>query len=93
MAPTGSARAGGRPGRCVFRGNRFVGRHEDRRRRTNALAAATAPQPMRFTDWPGPQFDPRQPENFEAYLEAHRTWMLRLMERQFGRQPQLLAGE
>ena len=50
--------------------------------------ASTAPQPMAFDDWPGPQFDPRQPETFATYLKAHREWMLRLVERQFGRRPQ-----
>jgi len=43
---------------------------------------------MAFDDWPGPQFDPRQPETFATYLKAHREWMLRLVERQFGRRPQ-----
>ena len=42
---------------------------------------------MDFQDWPGPQFDPRQPETFAAYLEAHRKWMQALMHRQFGRSP------
>ena len=46
-----------------------------------------APQPIRFDDWPGPQFDPREPERFKAYLKAHRAWMMRLMKRQFGVQP------
>lgn len=70
----------------VFRGNRYVGRHEDRPEDLEA-PPTSAPQPTQFADWPGPQFDPRQPEKFDAYLQAHRAWMLRLMERQFGRSP------
>jgi hypothetical protein len=70
----------------VFRGNRYVGPQEDRPQ-DNEAPSATAPQPIQFTDWPGPQFDPRQPDKFEAFVKAHREWMLRLMERQFGRRP------
>jgi len=72
----------------VFRGNRYVGRHENRPEEGQEASAA-APLPIRFDDWPGPQFDPRQPERFDTYLQAHRVWMLRLMDRQFGRQPGL----
>jgi hypothetical protein len=72
----------------VFCGNRYVGQHEDRPAEI-ATNDAAAPAPMVFKDWPGPQFDPRQPEKFGAYIKAHRAWMLRLMERQFGRRPAL----
>jgi hypothetical protein len=68
----------------VFCGNRYLGRHEGRPEEIEP-PAATAPRPIAFEDWPGPQFDPRQPETFAAFLKAHRAWMLRLMERQFGR--------
>ena len=71
----------------VFRGNRYVGRHEDRPE-DREVPATTAPQPIKFNDWPGPQFDPRQPDTFEGYLAAHRAWMLRLMERRFGWKPE-----
>ncbi len=69
-----------------FQGNRFAGRHEDRPEQAPE-PAASAPKPMDFQDWPGPQFDPRQPETFAAYLEAHRKWMQALMHRQFGHSP------
>jgi hypothetical protein len=71
----------------VFRGNRFSGKHEnppeDKEKASDAV-----PRMMVFDDWPGPQFDPRQPEKFASYIKAHREWMIRLMERQFGRKIQ-----
>jgi len=67
-------------------GVRDLGRQENRPE-ASGDPDPTAPRPITFDDWPGPQFDPRQPETFEAYLRAHRDWMLRLMERQFGRRP------
>jgi hypothetical protein len=70
----------------VFSGNRFIGRHENRPE-DSAPPPDTAPRPIVFEDWPGPQFDPRRPDTFDAYLKAHREWMVRLMERQFGRKP------
>lgn len=73
-----------------FRGNRYLGRHEDRPV-DSVSNNSTAPQPITFEDWPGPQFDPREPGNFDTYLRQHREWMLRLMERQFGRKPALLG--
>jgi hypothetical protein len=73
----------------VFRDNRYVGRHE-KPPEDNAVRARTAPMPIKFKDWPGPQFDPRHPEDFSDYLKEHRQWMLRLMERQFGRKPATL---
>jgi hypothetical protein len=70
----------------VFRGNRYVGRHENQPQETNGTTFA-APNPIRFDDWPGPQFDPQHPEGFGTFIQAHREWMLKLMERQFGRRP------
>ena len=72
----------------AFYGNRYVGQHEDRPAES-ITDDAVAPTPIAFKDWPGPQFDPRAPEKFSAYIRAHRAWMLRLMERQFGRRPSL----
>ncbi len=70
----------------VVSGNVFLGRHEDRPVDTGKDSSA-APKPIAFEDWPGPQFDPSHPETFSRYIQAHRQWMLRLMERQFGRRP------
>jgi hypothetical protein len=72
----------------VFSGNHYEGRHEDRPAE-DAGGDSLAPKPVTFEDWPGPQFDPREPQKFSAFINAHRAWMLRLMERQFGRRPSL----
>jgi hypothetical protein len=66
-------------------GNVYMGRHEERP--VDNAPSAASPKPAAFGDWPGPQFDPAHPEEFSSYIKAHRKWMLRLMERQFGRRP------
>ncbi len=70
----------------VFSGNVYSGRHEDRPVEKESDCTA-APKPVTFADWPGPQFDPAHTEDFSSFIKAHRKWMLRLMERQFGRPP------
>jgi hypothetical protein len=70
----------------VFRGNRYVGRHEGRPE--GEPPPDRAPTPITFDDWPGPQFDPREPEKLRPFLLAHRAWMLSLMEKQFGHRPE-----
>jgi hypothetical protein len=72
----------------VFSHNRYLGSHVDRPEE-GADPATTAPEPIPFDDWPGPQFDPRQSDTFPGYIKAHRRWMLDLMRRQFGRTPEL----
>jgi hypothetical protein len=69
-----------------FHGNRYLGNHVDRPEES-VTEPSQAPDPLAFDDWPGPQFNPRQPDRFPAFLRAHRRWMLRLMERQFGTRP------
>lgn len=77
----------------VFRGNRYLGRHEEAPGESGS--GDGAPKPIAFDGWPGPQFDPGRPESFGAYIVEHRAWMMRLMERQFGRRPvrEFFAGE
>ena len=70
----------------VFRDNRYLGRHEEHPDESGSDCSA-APKPIAFKDWPGPQFDPQEPEKFDRYIRKHRAWMIRLMERQFGRSP------
>jgi hypothetical protein len=72
----------------VFKRNRYLGNHVDRPMEEPSETTA-APQPISFDDWPGPQFDPRQPDAFPSYIKAHRQWMMDLMHRQFGRVPDL----
>lgn len=35
--------------------------------------------------WEGPRFDPSKPEGFEPFIKAHRAWLVKLLEAQFGR--------
>ncbi len=70
----------------VFSGNVYSGTHEGRPA-DNSTPSSAVPKPIAFVDWPGPQFDPLHPEHFDRYIKAHRKWMLRLMERQFGVRP------
>jgi hypothetical protein len=65
-----------------FEGNQYIGRHmnapEDAKARRESSAAPKL-------DWNGPQFDPANPDGFDTFLDAHRKWMTRLFEQQFGK--------
>jgi hypothetical protein len=74
----------GRAKEVVFAGNRYVGTHVDQPVETTP---SSAPNPIDFNDWPGPQFDPQRPDNFKKFIRAHRKWMSHLMERQFAHRP------
>ncbi len=65
----------------VFEGNRYSGKQIDRPPDARAVLDPFAPPEM---DWDVPQFDPANPDGFDAYLAKHRQWMLQLFERQFG---------
>ena len=67
----------------VFEGNRYIGNNIDRPEDPNAVVEASVPVPT--LDWNGPQFDPADPDRFDAFMAAHRTWMLQLFEKQFGK--------
>jgi hypothetical protein len=65
--------------RIVFDGNRYSGEHAGRPADAHA-GVATPRRPL----WNGPQFDPARGGNFNRFLAAHRAWMRRLREAQFG---------
>lgn len=67
----------------VFRGNRYIGRNIDRPADSKAIVEQAKPEPS--LDWQGPSFDPIDPDRFDAFLAAHRKWMMRLFEQQFGK--------
>jgi hypothetical protein len=67
----------------VFQGNRYIGRNIDRPRDPSAVVENSAPEPN--LDWRGPSFDPIDPDRFDAFLTAHRKWMMHLFEQQFGK--------
>jgi len=64
-----------------FEGNRYIGRHVDRP--PDAKAEEGGGQAPKL-DWSAPQFDPSKPDEFDAFLEKHRAWMMRLLVGQFG---------
>lgn len=66
----------------VFDGNRYSGRQVDRPEDARASSGEPAGTPK--IDWDGPAFDPARPEGFDAFLAAHRAWMMRMFEQQFG---------
>jgi hypothetical protein len=66
----------------VFEGNRYIGRIIDRPEDSRAVVQAAAPEPK--LNWSGPHFDPVDPDHFDAFMVAHRKWMIQLFEKQFG---------
>jgi hypothetical protein len=77
------ARGWGEATGIVFDGNRYIGRNTDRPQDVEAIVESSKTIPD--LDWNGPAFDTQNPEQFDAFMDAHRAWMLRLFERQFGR--------
>jgi hypothetical protein len=66
----------------VFEGNLYAGRHVDRFDDATGVLQDEVTAPG--VDWDGPQFDPANPDGFDAFLTMHRRWMLRLFQQQFG---------
>jgi hypothetical protein len=40
-----------------------------------------------------PEFDPATPDKFDEFLAAHRAWMIRMFEREFGKPLRLGRSE
>lgn len=74
----------------VFEANRYIGQNVDRPEDPNGVVQASAPAPK--IDWNAPQFDPADPDHFDAFMAAHRQWMLRLFKQQFGKPVKLGRG-
>lgn len=67
----------------TFEGNRYYGKHVDPPQDPQGKFAEAINEPN--IDWNAPQFDPsRGQDGFERFLRAHRAWMIRLFEKQFG---------
>lgn len=66
----------------VFEGNEYVGRHLDRPEDPTGKILPSAKPPA--VNWESPRFDPAHPEGFEAFLQRHRRWLIRMMEAHFG---------
>jgi hypothetical protein len=67
----------------VFEGNHYFGKNVDAPADPKGTVAESAKLPA--LDWNAPEFDPAHPEQFEAFIARHRTWMMKLFEQQFGR--------
>jgi hypothetical protein len=70
----------------VFSGNRYFGKQIDRPEDPSAMVEASLPPEPR--DWAGPQFNPAHPEDFDAFMAAHKVWLRDLMRREFGKIPE-----
>lgn len=70
----------------VFDGNQYFGKQIDRPEDANAKVEAIAPQVNR--DWQGPQFDPANPDGFDAFMAQHAAWLHELMKEEFGEIPE-----
>ncbi|HBY60803.1 MAG TPA: xylose ABC transporter [Solibacterales bacterium] len=73
----------GRARGVVFEANQYFGRHEGRPDDSSGVVSGERP-PLAW-DCDVPEFDPARPDRFDEYLEAHRSWMTRLFEAQFGK--------
>lgn len=67
----------------IFQRNRYVGRNVNRPADPDGVLEELAQAPK--LDWDAPQFEPINPDHFDAFLSAHRKWMMRLFEQQFGK--------
>ena len=73
----------------LFEGNRFLGLHLDPPEDPRGIWQAEY-QPA-TVDWAVPTFDPSRAEGFDAFLTAHRDWMMAMLARELGQPLQLLA--
>ena len=67
----------------VFERNRYIGRNLDHPDDPRGVFEDSAQLPP--LDWQGPEFDPSDPDRFDAFLAAHRKWLTQLFEQQFGK--------
>jgi len=66
----------------VFLGNQYFGKQIDRPEDATARIDLNV-QPEKH-DWTGPQFDPAQPDDFDAFMIRHKAWLRELMKSEFG---------
>ncbi len=71
-----------------FEGNKYFGKNIDLPLDPSAIVDPSY-HPAKL-DWKDPVFDPTHPEQFPMYLAKHRSWMIRLFTKQFGKPPHLV---
>ena len=71
-----------------YSGNKYVGAvtdpPEDFQNGSAAVPHSNSPQ----IDWSGPSFDPSRPQDYPAFITAHRSWIISLFKQQFGHAPE-----
>ncbi len=72
----------------TFVSNRYMGNIVNPPTDATGHIAPTVSAPQ--IDWNEPGFNPARPQDYSVFIAAHRIWMLRLFQQQFGRVP---AGE
>ena len=66
----------------VFEGNQYIGSNVDRP--VDPEGSVSGPKSPPSLEWDGPAFEPSDIDHFDAFLSAHRKWIVQLFERQFG---------
>jgi hypothetical protein len=70
--------------KVVFTDNQYIGNvinpPSDYHRASNATRHSSTPQ----LDWTEPSFDPSHPQEYPTFIVAHRAWLIRLFQQQFG---------
>ena len=69
----------------VYTGNHYFGPVIDPPADDTAKPAHAGAPPR--VDWVGPAFNPARPQDYPAFLHAHRAWMVHLFQQQFGETP------
>jgi hypothetical protein len=72
----------------VFSGNQYFGTQINRPEDPAALLDPHVP--LKTRDWTGPQFDPADPGNsdaFDDFMARHKAWLRELMKSEFGNIP------
>ncbi len=71
----------------VFTGNRYIGNAVNPPSDYQRATTATHHSSSTRLDWNEPSFDPSSPQQYSAFIAAHRAWLLRLFQQQFGHAP------
>lgn len=69
----------------VFSGNQYFGKQIDRPE--DSTGRIDSRVPLKTRDWAGPPFDPAHPDDFDAFMVRHKTWLHELMKSEFGEIP------
>ena len=71
----------------VYKNNHYFGVVADPPSDYPAAQSAHSVAAGPHIDWNEPVFDPAQPAEFVAFMTAHRAWMIKLFQQQFGKTP------